>query len=358
MDRIKRENLVNKIIFNTLFLEFEGKLYRLDPPTKSQRGLANYVYDKVVSNNKFEGFTTKEQLNFHLSFRNIWNEQSEKRLKELEEVLETLKVNLYRALYKKQDQKAIRKQIKSTEGSIQKLYSKKHSLDYMLLEYHATLIKYEFLTAICIVDNDTNNPIYTYDNFWNSDDKILQKFLVYKEQNGLSQSDLRYLARSDPFRGMWSLAKENVFNISPTEFSEDQKNIVIYSRMYDSIYENPERPTEDVIEDDDMLDGWIIMQRKNAEKDRKQREADNILGKKGVSNSRSNSDSAGEIFIFAESGDDAGRVKDLNDINAQRISKIRSDAIAKKGTLEEHELPDVQLELQQQAMKQMSERRG
>jgi hypothetical protein len=127
--------------------------------------------------------------------------------------------------------------------------------------------------------------------------------------------------------------------------------------MYDSIYENPDRPTEDVIEDDDMLDGWIILQRKNAEKDRKQREADSILGKKGVSNNRPNMD-GGEIFIFAESGDDAGRVKDLNDINAHRISKMRAEALASKGSLEEHELPDVQLELRQQAMKQASERRG
>lgn len=354
MDRIKRETLIHKIIFNTLFLEIDSKLYKLVSPTKEQRALANFVYDKIIFSNKFDGFTTRDQLDLHLSIRNIWNAQAEKKLKESEEALDTLKINLYRALYKQHEQKAIRKQIKATESIINKLYIKKHSLDYMLLEYHASLIKYEFLTAICIVDVESNKSVYTYENFWHSEDFILQKFLNYKENNSISQKDIRYLARSDPFRGMWLLSKENVFNVPCYEFTEDQKNLIVFSRMYDSIYENPERPSDDVIEDDDMVDGWIIIQRKNIEKDRKQREADNILGKKGVSNNSN----AGEIFVFASSNDDADRVKDLNDINAQRITNMRSAAIAEKGSIEEHQLPDVQLELRNQAMKQMAERRG
>lgn len=354
MEKSQRENLVNKIVYNTIFLETNSKLYKLVPATKEQKGLANYVYDTIVSNNKFEGFTTREQLNFHLSFRNIWNENYDRQLKDLEETLDGLKINLYKAIYKQREQKAIRKQIASTENSIQKLYNKKHSLDYMLLEYHAAIIRYEFLTAICIIDVESNKPIYDYNNFWISEDNILQKFLACKESNFISGKDIRYLARTDPFRGMWLLAKENVFNIPVHDFSDDQKNLVIYSRMYDSVYENPERPSDEVIEDDDMLDGWIILQRKNAEKDRKQREADGILGKKGVSNNGK----GGEIFVAAGSSEDAERVKELNDLNAQRIAKMRSEAIAQHGALEEHKLPDVQIELRQQAMKQMAERRG
>ena len=38
--------------------------------------------------------------------------------------------------------------------------------------------------------------------------------------------------------------------------------------MYDNVYESHERPNDKIIEDDDCLDGWFIVQRRKHEKDK------------------------------------------------------------------------------------------
>ena len=41
----------------------------------------------------------------------------------------------------------------------------------------------------------------------------------------------------------------------------DQKNILILSRMYDNVQESLDCPADDIMQDDDMLDGWFIHQK-------------------------------------------------------------------------------------------------
>ena len=44
------------------------------------------------------------------------------------------------------------------------------------------------------------------------------------------------------------------------------KNIVMWSQLYDNVQESMDAPTKDVIKDDDLLDGWLIVQGKKREK--------------------------------------------------------------------------------------------
>ena len=65
------------------------------------------------------------------------------------------------------------------------------------------------------------------------------------------------------------LGKEEMFGIPSCDLSDDQKSVILYSRMYDSAYESPDRPTDEVIEDNDMFDGWMAKGRREADKERK-----------------------------------------------------------------------------------------
>ena len=124
----------------------------------------------------------------------------------------------------------------------------------------------------------------------------------------------------------------------------------MYSRMYDNVYENPERPSDEVIEDDDMLDGWFAKLRRDAEKERKQREVDSILNKKGAKGGK------GEVCVVADSLEEANKIRDINGINEKMKMRQREAAVKQKGRLEEQDLPDVKLELRSEAMKQMADR--
>ena len=121
--------------------------------------------------------------------------------------------------------------------------------------------------------------------------------------------------------------------------------------MYDNVYENPERPSDEVIEDDDMLDGWFAKLRRDAEQERKQREVDAILNKKGVGK-----DGKGEMFVVSNSAEEANKIRGLNNINQRMKMRQREAAVQQKGSVEEQNLPDVKLELRSEAMKQMADR--
>ena len=347
MDITKKQYLLNRISSGITFLEIDGTLYKSVLPTQEQKALADMVYNKTIEDNLFSDLMRKEDAFSLLNSRGIWTEKDEQYIKDLNKYLEDLKVELFNSLYNKDAQKKCRKQIESVNNTIEKKLSQKHYIDSGTMEYYAEKCKQEFLLGICIIDVSTNVPVYTYENFHKKSNCILNRFLNNAIENILSIEEYREIARTEPFRSLWLIGKENVFNRSACDLSMDQKTLILYSRMYDNVYENPDRPSEDVIADDDMLDGWFIQERRKQEKERKQKEVDIITN---------HNKAGGELFIMARNNDDAQKIRDLNDLNSKIKMKQREEAVQSHGKLEEHQLPDVQIELRREAMKQMAEK--
>jgi hypothetical protein len=56
------------------------------------------------------------------------------------------------------------------------------------------------------------------------------------------------------------LQRENLsvlFNKPVGDFSSPQKILIYWSRVYDSVYEDTDKPNQDIIDDDDLLDEWL-----------------------------------------------------------------------------------------------------
>lgn len=277
--------------------------------------------------------------------------ENDEQYEQLSKTLDDLKVELYGALYNERKQKQLRNRIKQVNKGMRKSLEKKYSLDYMTLENHAETTRDEFLTAICITDSH-GNPVYSYDNWNKEGNYVLQRFLNYLASNIITVEQYREIARTDPFRPIWMIGQGECFGVPSSLLSPDQRALVMYSRMYDNVYEHPERPSDEVIEDDDMLDGWFIKERREADKDRKKKEIDKLMDKKGAN--RHNA--GGELFVMAETQQEANKIRELNDLTGKMRMRQRESAIVEKGTLHEHQLPDVQLELRNEAMRQMAER--
>ena len=100
-----------------------------------------------------------------------------------------------------------------------------------------------------------------------------------------------------------------------------------------------ECPSDEVFEDDDMFDGWMIDQRRTREKEQKQKELDTT---------KNIPDSAQEVFVFAPTREDADKIYDLNDATARMKIKQRTEMIEQLGSVEAKDLPDTQMELRNQ----------
>jgi cation diffusion facilitator CzcD-associated flavoprotein CzcO len=114
--------------------------------------------------------------------------------------------------------------------------------------------------------------------------------------------------------------------------------------MYDNIQESMECPNKEVIEDDDMLDGWFIIQHKKREKDRVEKEFENSTKNEKIKN-------APEVFVVA-SKEKAEKINDMNDMNAKMIKHQRKLALDRYGSLDEQNLPDQRRNIQAMANNQ------
>jgi hypothetical protein len=150
------------------------------------------------------------------------------------------------------------------------------------------------------------------------------------------------VARSEQWKAIWNSNKNNLFNKASYDLSDEQKTLISISNMYDRIYEHPECPGEDVLNDDDILDGWMIYQRNKAVKIIKQNSSQELANKHK---------NAKEIFVVANK-EDVNDILDLNSGLSSSIIKQRRNMIVKsKDGVDEVNLPDVQMELLQKINK-------
>ena len=345
MDEGRKNFLAYQIMSGLKFITVEEERYKLIPPSQEIRLLSEHIYQETLHSLRFANLITKEKAALLLRRLNKWAPADDEAFKKLEKHLEDKKVELYQALYNSERQDRLRRTIKMAKKSINSALYRKHSLDYMTLDHHATLTKKKFITAMCLRDiND--EPVYNEKSFHNSDSTILEKIVNFLESDIISVEEFRELARSDPWRTMWNLGKESCLG-NAKEWTDDQKTLLTFAKMYDNAYQSMECPPEEVFEDDDMFDGWLIEQRRKREKDQKQKQVDLM---KNVP------DSAQEVFVFAPTREDANKVYDLNDRDSRMKIKQRLQLIEQRVEVEAQDLPDTQLELRQQQMEEYKEK--
>ena len=176
--------------------------------------------------------------------------------------------------------------------------SKKHSYDFVTCEGLATYSRWNWIIENCTYFED-DSP---FDWVVCGISTVLQKF----RDSMLSDTEFRELSRSDSWRQIWSASRKegSIFGKPGVELSSEQKSLCMWSGLYDSVYESPEAPADEIIKDDDLLDGWLIHQRRKSEREKKKQKAEGILGK--------NSD-ADDIFVMATNREDALEVESMND---------------------------------------------
>ena len=109
-----------------------------------------------------------------------------------------------------------------------------------------------------------------------------------------------------------------------------------------------ESPPDKVIQDDDLLDGWLILQNRKREKERVEKEMDKKIGKnKG----------AQEVYIMAETTEEAQKVEMLNNAMTKGIKKQRQKMVDKHGEIQEQHLPDAKQRMRNQAYAQSKQAR-
>lgn len=311
--------------------------------TVDQDYMAQEVFYETYQLAKERGiFTSEDMLNIMIE-NDIWNTLDVRREEQIPKDIENIKVEMFKAAFRLQEREARRGVLRQMEEQYLKVRTKKHSYDFVTCEGLATYSRWNWLIENCTHFED-GTP---FD--WGSCgiSSVLNK---YRSQT-LSDTQFRELARNDMWRSIWNAGKKegSIFGIPAIELSQEQKSLSMWSSLYDSVYESPEAPAEEIVKDDDLLDGWLIHQRRKTEQEKKKQKAEGILGK--------NADKD-DVFIMANSREDALEIESMNDDVGIMIKKERQ--IYKEqadGYVSDADLPDQRRRVMTQAREQFKNRR-
>lgn len=317
--RLGITNVGKGVVIKPLTLEQESNLYNV----------YNEAYDESLSLD----IMTNDSMQDWMYQNNLWDENDEAEIKNLEKDLEYFKVDIYNS---RKDKRAVALLKHKLKKANQQLVDKAHVKNQY---FHTTCEGVAESAKIAwIIENTTykDDKLYDFSEF--SEDYVTSCY--YK--GVFTEHQIRDLVLNDPWRSIWGFRKNTnvpLFkNLDTYELTYNQKHILTWSQLYENIAESAEPPTDMVIKDHDMLDGWFIVQDRKRKKEDAEKELEQGTKSERIKN-------ASEVFVMAKDKEDIANIHGMNDNEGRAIKKQREELINKKGTVEQHEFIDERIDM-------------
>jgi predicted nucleic acid-binding Zn finger protein len=330
MDFFDREYLISQILSGEIIW---GK-YTLYPPNLSIQHKINYIFKKSYDDALGKGLLLQDDLTDFCLKRGFVTDEDLVFLEFCQKEVENFQKELYISRKREEDVKKIRKYIELNRTRQTKILNIIQKNNSYTVEGYANYCKISALVRE-ITYKGKKKCSFKKVNI----DRAISHYI----NNTILPSTIRSLSRSQPWMNMWSAYKVNgVVFPQGCQMTTQQQLLLMWSRMYDSIQEASEPPESFVIEDDDMLDGWLLLQSSK-------NEGEKINSK--ISRAQ-------EQYIIANNINEAREIENKNSPDIKRIKAQRQKALEENGELNESELPDVKRKLMIEANRLSLERKN
>jgi hypothetical protein len=341
---VKKEELILRQIIADKFycsvLADNLCVYGLTPDQKLH---LCHQYNHIICEAEFSGVFSEKQMVELLIKNGIWSEQEERELSLASAKSDSIKEEMY-IRYESFQSKYVdklRQSLQKLRIKIGELFKKRHSYDIYtsaglaaMYQLHFHLLNNTFLeNGIKLADN---NPTEIYIR------ALAEDYITTKPDDVF----IRQISKLDMWKSIWHSSKGcgSIFGIPSINLSDEQRSLIGWSSLYDAIAEAIDVPDEKVLKDDDLLDGWLIVQHKKREEDKKKKD-----GESGGPGNK-------EVFIPAETREDAVRIYGMNDNEGRVIQSQRLNVLAGKGRIREQDMPDSQRQILLQATREFNEK--
>lgn len=329
MQLYERDFLLYQIYTGYLNINLKGNKMRINiAPSLDILYEASEVYYNTYNKAKNDGILDEREIKDFLFEQGLWDDEQEKLIEtDIPNYLENIKVEMYKNYTDNEFLEKSRTYMEKANEKFYTLFNIRHSWDHITCHGVANYSRWQFLVENCSMINGKSVYMNTIE---------IADVLESINMSRLGDSKIRELSRTEPWRTTWYSGKKfQLFGKPAVEYSEDQKKLVYWSLLYDNIYENHECPPDEVVDNDDILDGWMIIKRRNQIAEKKKSYLEDKIG---------NNKNAGEIYVVAKNERERNDILELNDILSTNIIKNRINSIRKHGDMGEHEFSDVQQE--------------
>jgi len=355
MDSRQIERFVDKISCGKVITEQKLKnnskikliLYSPDP---FDRAISSEIYENEYDTAISMGILTEKELMCFLIENGQWSVGNNIKIEQIRNDIQKITRGLLDFILQTTKLERARLMLREAERSLIELIQNKNSLLINTAENYAIMQQQRYIISkiTCIANNKKlwENEI----NFEMEQDlELINKLTkLFFEESRIGHNILRLIARSHYWKTIWISSKNSnvLFNLSPTEWTENQKGLVYWSTVYDNVMESYERPTNKIIEDDDLMDSWFIRQSDKMDEQSSKNSVKDVV--KDI-----NKPGRKESFIIT----DAIGAKDvykMNDQSAKIRLKAKEKMISKYGIVKEQDTPESQEEMRIQLTKQIS----
>jgi hypothetical protein len=270
---------------------------------------------------------------------NLCTPDIDKNIVEIQKAIDDLKVESYKSIMSP-DHEKVRKRLNVVRNKYHQMVNTRHMFDYLTVRGYAEMVKRQLILCHTVYDFDSGKRLW--EDMKDLDITMLERIATESIKLTLSIEDLREIARTEPWKAHWAVSAGKPFDVSSIEMSEEQKTIILFSYMYENVLKHPECPPDSIIDDDDLFDGWMLIQKRDREKAQMTNQIEKKVGAVGSSD-------AGEVFFPAKTNEQAKAIFGMNDMGGQITIKKRAQQIARQGEVEDSKLLDNRLALQQES---------
>jgi hypothetical protein len=210
------------------------------------------------------GVRTEEEIISDARQGGVWTEEDEEIYTKGAEHIEFLETEVERHKRLRVKVKRLKEAIKDTKEKIKTVTSHRDHLILNSADYYAHEQSI-YATLPRVILSTDGIPL------WDTEQEYLEcknqypNFCAYLgheivAENLLESKEIRQVAKNAEWRLIWNAGRDDMAGLFRRPLSElniNQKMLLYWSRVYDSVYEDPECPDVDIIEDDDKLDDWL-----------------------------------------------------------------------------------------------------
>lgn len=345
MDTKEKERLIASISWEytpatviTLNKTYISLLLR--SPTPKEQAKSAIVYNNEYRRSIIKGLQTEDSIIENMIIIGNWSRDTDIQIDGLYKDIHNIRRGLLDLLFNRNKLEQARSLLRRAESALLERLIRKQNLVQNSAEAYALICQQRYLIS-CITEHENGNSFWQcskdFDEF-NDIGIILQLCDIFFDKSNISINVIRGLARSQQWRSYWEISKKtnSLFNGCVTSWSSNQKSLSYWSTIYDSVYESYDRPSKDIIDDDDLLDSWFIRQGEKTESKVKE----NLLDKPLKSGRN-------EEFIMADK-DGAKYIYGMNDPMVRTKIKARQKILNKHGVVRDQDMPDSQMDMKQQ----------
>jgi len=331
------EKAINKILWGRALVKANGrdgqeKTFTLRSLTLQEQNEIDFLRETVLQECKEEGILLEEELVNILAETGAWTEKDDANVKSLEKEVRRCQHGIRSAEFNATKRRLLEKKLSKTKEELSGLTEQRAALMALTAESRAEEFVRRYMIFMSATDKLGRQIWETEEDFLATTDFELVDCLTlkYLENHIMQEEDLRMVARSGMWRFRWSASKngESLFGKPVAEWSELQSALVYWSQFYDFVFDSPDRPSDNIIENDNALDAWVRDQQGDSS------------GSSTASNAPKVKGAIQEQFIVVPDGDKEtiNKVHSMNSKADRRKISAERNEIKEKGRVSEWEL--------------------